>query len=102
MPHSPAFAEHLLGNVSHRPAFFYAYLGMWLHTITSTLFFLPYIPLPFVDSCAVLFLASMCFGLVLYALITHQHDLLVNLAAYILSLYFALPGIILLEFFLFL
>ena len=88
MSRRPAFANHLVGTSSHRPPFFYAYLAIWLHAAAGAVLLLPFMRLPIAEGLAVLLLASLCFGVIIYALSSRQYDLLVNLVAYGLNLHF--------------
>jgi len=88
MPRRPAFADHLVGTSSSRTSFFYAYLGIWLHAAVGAVLLLPYMGLPIAEGLAVLLLASLCFGLSIYALAGRQYDLLVNFIAYLPNLHF--------------
>ena len=81
------FAQYLIGQSSlERPPFFYAYAVLWLHLLIGTsilafAFSVP--PLILFSSMAI---SSFCLSIVVYGLLVHKYELMINIGSYVWSL----------------
>ena len=82
-----SFSQFLVGTASlERPAFFYAYSGMWLHLIISVPVFIFLVGIPAFDAVASMAISSLSAGIILYSLLSREYALLINAVSYVLSL----------------
>ena len=90
----PTFSQHLMGLASpHRPAFFFAYAGMWIHQFIGAGLLVFFDHVPMLEAFAALTIASFSIALLVYAVLSRQYSLLVNAVSYGLSMTSALsPG----------
>ena len=88
------FSQFLIGQASlERPAFFYAYAGMWLHLFIGTHLILIFTDLPVFDAITSLTIGSFSLGILIYGLLAREYVLFINIASYALSMVSALsPG----------
>ena len=86
MPAHPTFPQYLVGQASlERPAFFWAYAGMWVHLLVGALLLLIFGQVPLINALASLVISSFSVGILLYGVLTRAYSLLVNLVSYVLS-----------------
>ncbi len=87
MPPRLKFSQFLIGQTSlERPAFFYAYAGMWLHLFVGTHLILIFTDLPVFDAITSLTIGSFSMGILIYGLLAHEYTLFINLFSYALSM----------------
>ncbi len=87
MTKRPTFSQYLVGQASlERPAFFYAYAGMWVHLLIGSLVLIAFFQLPILSGLATLTISSFSLGIVIYGLVSREFGLLVNVISYALTL----------------
>ena len=83
MTKRPTFSQHLIGQASlGRPAFFYAYTGMWIHLLVGALILVVFSSASFVNNLASITISSFSLGIVIYGLWAREFGLLVNATSY--------------------
>ena len=90
----PTFSQHLMGLAApRRPAFFFAYAGMWIHQFIGAGLLIFFVHVPLLEGFAALTIASFSIALLVYAVLSRQYSLLVSAVSYGLSMTGALsPG----------
>ena len=91
-----SFSQFLIGTASlERPAFFYAYSGMWLHLLLSLPLLVFVLQVPLVDALTSTAISSFSLGAVIYSILSREYGLLVNVLPYAISLGRAIePGLV--------
>ena len=85
------FSQYLIGQASlERPCFFYAYSSMWLHLFIGATLLFAFSQWPLIRTLPSLVIGSFSLGILIYSLLSREYALLVNLAAYALSMIRAL------------
>ena len=69
-----------------RPAFFFAYAGMWIHQLIGAALLLLFVHVPMLEAFAALTVASFSLALLVYGVLSRQYSLLVNAVSYGLSM----------------
>ena len=83
----PTFSQFLIGHASlRRPAFFYAYAGMWIHLLGGAVLLLLFAHVPMLNALAALTIASFSIAIVVYGVLARQYSLMVNVVSYGLSM----------------